>query len=104
MRKFVDIWQNNIYLSTADTLDVATLQALLAQCPVDRILFGGNYPWDDECSRLVNALRDSGVMETEDWEKLAWKNADRLFGLKINNSGYRGGLRPTATRRSVSYA
>jgi predicted TIM-barrel fold metal-dependent hydrolase len=82
VRKFIDVWQHNIYISTADVLDVAGMRALLEQIPVDRVLFAGNYPWEEKGVKLMNELRDSGVLEGEEWDRVAFKNAQTLFGLK----------------------
>jgi predicted TIM-barrel fold metal-dependent hydrolase len=82
VRKFIDVWQHNIFISAADVLDVAGMRALLEQIPIDRVLFAGNYPWEDKGVDLMNELRDGGILEGEEWEKVAWKNAEALFGLK----------------------
>lgn len=99
VRRFIDVWQHNIYISTADVLDVAGMRALLEQIPVDRVLFGGNYPWEDRSAALMNELRDSGVLEGEEWDKVAFKNAQALFGLKGGERAKMGGY----MKRHASY-
>jgi len=100
IRKFVDVWQHNIYISTADVLDVAGMRALLEQIPVDRVLFAGNYPWEERGVDLMNDLRDSGVLEGEEWERVAWKNAQALFGLR---SGGEKGRKAGNMKRRASF-
>lgn len=80
-RRFLDVWQHNIYITTADTLDIASMRALLEQIPVDRVLFAANYPWEEKGKVLMNELRDSGIVGQEEWERIGWRNAEYLFGL-----------------------
>ncbi|KAF2120948.1 hypothetical protein BDV96DRAFT_469700, partial [Lophiotrema nucula] len=81
-RKFLEVWQQNIYISTADVLDLASMRALTEQIPVDRILYASNYPFEENSKVLMGELKESGIVGKEEWEGIAWKNAEKLFGLK----------------------
>ncbi|KAF2739989.1 hypothetical protein EJ04DRAFT_262862 [Polyplosphaeria fusca] len=81
-RSFLEVWQTNFYVSLADMQDLASLKPLLEHIPVDRILYAGNYPWEEKSKALMAELKDSELLAKEEWEKVAWKNAERLFGLK----------------------
>ncbi|CAN9456137.1 unnamed protein product [Alternaria alternata] len=90
-RSFLDVWQHNIYLTTADAQDMSSLRALLEQIPVDRVLYASNYPFEERGKELMDELRDSGFLTQVEWERVAWGNAEIVFGLKGANT--KGGRR-----------
>lgn len=81
-RSFLDVWQHNFYLTTVDVLDMSSMRGLLEQIPMDRILYASNYPFEDRGRELMVELKDSGFLSREEWERLAWENAEVLFNLK----------------------
>jgi predicted TIM-barrel fold metal-dependent hydrolase len=80
-RSFLDVWQHNFYLTTADVLDMSSMRALLEQIPIDRVLYASNYPLEERGEKLMTELRESGFLSRQEWEQLAWTNAEYLFGL-----------------------
>jgi len=96
-RSFLDVWQHNFYIVAEDAMDNISMRALLEHMPVDRVLYGTGYPFEDKGRAVVAEMRDSGVLGKEEWEKVAWGNAERLFGLK----GARGDRR--VVNRSSMY-
>lgn len=90
-RSFLDVWQHNIYLTTADAQDMSSLRALLEQIPVDRVLYASSYPFEERGKELMDELRDSGFLTQVEWERVAWGNAEIVFDLKGANT--KGGRR-----------
>jgi predicted TIM-barrel fold metal-dependent hydrolase len=90
-RSFLDVWQHNIYLTTADAQDMSSLRALLEQIPVDRVLYASNYPFEERGKELMEELRDRGFLTQMEWERVACENAETIFDLKGPNT--RGGRR-----------
>ena len=86
-RSFLDVWQHNLYLTTADVLDLSSMRTLLEQIPMDRVLYASNYPLEERGSELVMQLKESGFLTDEEWERLAWRNAEQLFKLPSVQSG-----------------
>jgi predicted TIM-barrel fold metal-dependent hydrolase len=80
-RDFLDVWQHNFYLTTADVLDMSSMRTLLEQIPIDRVLYASNYPLEERGKELMEELKESGFLTKEEWERLAWGNAELLFGL-----------------------
>jgi predicted TIM-barrel fold metal-dependent hydrolase len=78
----LDVWQHNVYLTTADVLDMSTMRTLLEQIPIDRVLYASNYPLEERGRGLLDELKESEFLTKEEWERLAWGNAELLFGLK----------------------
>ncbi|KAF2255674.1 amidohydrolase 2, partial [Trematosphaeria pertusa] len=79
-RSFKDVWQHNLYVTTAD--DLASMRALLEHIPIDRVLYATNYPFEERGRGLMTELKESGLVGREEWERIAWGNAASLFGLK----------------------
>ena len=99
-RSFLDVWQHNIYLTTADAQDLSSLRALLEQIPVDRVLYASNYPLEERGSDLMNELRESEFLTNTEWERVAWVNAETLFNLKGAGTNEGRQLTTTLTRRA----
>ncbi|KAH6615322.1 hypothetical protein C7974DRAFT_319649 [Boeremia exigua] len=81
-RSFLDVWQHNIYLTTVDVLDLSSMRTLLEQIPMDRVLYASNYPLEERGRELMTELKESEFLTDEEWDCLAWKNAEQLFKLK----------------------
>ncbi|KAI8936559.1 hypothetical protein NX059_006960 [Plenodomus lindquistii] len=81
-RSYLDVWQHNIYLSTADVHEMSSMRALLEQIPMDRVLYASNYPLEERGKALMEELRESGFLTKEEWERVAWGNAEALFKLE----------------------
>jgi predicted TIM-barrel fold metal-dependent hydrolase len=58
------------------------MRTLLEQIPIDRVLYASNYPLEERGRELLDELKESGFLTQEEWERLAWGNAELLFGLK----------------------
>lgn len=87
-RGFLEVWQHNIYLTTADAQDLSSLRALLEQIPVDRVLYATNYPFEERGKELIEELKASGFLTKTEYERVAWVNAETLFNLKgVGKSG-----------------
>jgi len=76
------VWQHNFYVTTEDVLDMASMKALLEQIPMDRVMYGANYPFEERGKVLMAELKESGVVGKKEWEGIASGNAEALFGLK----------------------
>jgi predicted TIM-barrel fold metal-dependent hydrolase len=90
-RGFLDVWQHNIYLTTADAQDMSSLRALLEQIPVDRVLYASNYPLEERGKELMDELRESGFLTKLEWERIAWGNAETLFNMRGAGTGVKSG-------------
>lgn len=81
-RNFLEVWQHNFYFTTADVLDISTMRTLLEQIPIDRVLYASNYPLEERGKELMEELKDSEFLTQDEWERVAWRNAELLFGFK----------------------
>jgi uncharacterized protein len=74
-------FQNNFWFTTSAFFEDHLLQLLLKHISVDRVMFATDYPFADmkegtDWFRAVNLQR-------EDKEKIAFRNAEKLFGIKV---------------------
>lgn len=86
-RSFLDVWQHNLYVTTVDILDLSSMRNLLEQIPMDRVLFASNYPLEERGRDLMVQLKESEFLTDEEWERLAWRNAEQLFKLPSAQTG-----------------
>lgn len=61
---------------------MSTMRTLLEQIPIDRILYASNYPLEERGKELMEELKESGFLSQDEWERVAWRNAEYVFGLK----------------------
>lgn len=58
------------------------MRTLLEQIPIDRVLYASNYPLEERGREMMEEMKESGFLTREEWERVAWGNAEELFGLK----------------------
>jgi predicted TIM-barrel fold metal-dependent hydrolase len=63
---------------------LAPMACLVRQCKPDRILYSVDYPFVDTKWGLdfMNELEKSGMVSQEVLEMIAYKNAEKLLGVK----------------------
>lgn len=61
---------------------MSTMRTFLEQIPIDRVLYTSNYPLEERGKELMVELKDSGFLTTEEYDRIAFGNAELLFGLK----------------------
>jgi predicted TIM-barrel fold metal-dependent hydrolase len=74
-------WQENFWITTSAFPQTDLLELLLKNISVDRVMFATDYPFAD-----IKAQTDwfRGVdMPREDKEKIAFRNAEKLFKMKV---------------------
>ena len=86
-RSFLDVWQHNFYLRNDDILDLSSMRTLLEQIAMERVLYASNYPLEERGRELMMELKESEFLTEEEWERLAWRNAEQLFKLPSVQSG-----------------
>jgi predicted TIM-barrel fold metal-dependent hydrolase len=88
VRKIKDVFQTNIWVVTAHTFSLAPVAALLQFMPADKILFGIGYPLVDNESgtTFIQLLKESSLVNEEQFELIVHRNAEDLFGIKVPSS------------------
>ncbi len=62
-------------------LDESLLELVIDKYGVDKFLVGTDYPHPDAHMNVAQSVQTLSSISTEAYEAIAWKNAERLFGL-----------------------
>lgn len=87
-RHLLQVWHENIYVTTSGMFSMAPMSCLIHMCCADKVLYSVDYPFcsNGEGLRFMSVLRESGMINDEDFSSIAYKNAERLLGLRIPES------------------
>ncbi|KAK6365998.1 hypothetical protein LTS17_010965 [Exophiala oligosperma] len=115
-RHLLQVWHENMYITTAGMFSLAPMACLIHMCCADKVLYSVDYPFcsNQEGLQFLYQLRNSEMVNDEDFEAIAYRNAARLLDLKItegNDVGFDAGeedgadgyrLRPWLSTESTS--
>ncbi|KAL6252292.1 hypothetical protein RBB50_000010 [Rhinocladiella similis] len=115
-RHLLQVWHENMYITTAGMFSLAPMACLIHMCCADKVLYSVDYPFcsNQEGLQFLYQLRNSEMVNDEDFEAIAYRNAARLLDLKItedNDVGFDAGeddgpdgyrLRPCLSTESSS--
>ena len=64
---------------------LAPMACLIHMCCADKVLYSVDYPFcsNEEGLQFMTTLRDSGMINDEDFASIAYKNAERLLGVRV---------------------
>lgn len=84
-RHLLQVWHENIYITTAGMFSLAPMACLIHMCCADKVLYSVDYPFcsHEEGLQFMHQLRDSGMINAEDFLNIAHKNAERLLDVKV---------------------
>lgn len=77
------VWRENVWVTTSGMFDTASLRCLLAQSPLDHVLFSVDYPFSDNETgrRFVESVEREGVLMGEELVGFGRGWAERLLGI-----------------------
>ncbi|KAK3178859.1 hypothetical protein OEA41_000996 [Lepraria neglecta] len=80
----MDMWDNNIWVTTAGMFSLNSLACLLRNTKAERMLNSVDYPLstNEEGLEFVEEMKQSGMVTKEGLERIAWRNAEELLGVK----------------------
>jgi predicted TIM-barrel fold metal-dependent hydrolase len=81
----LDVWDQNIWVTTSGIFSVETLMMVLQVTKVERVMFSIDYPFEDgKTGRdFLDRIERSGKLTTEELEKIAFKNARDFLKLDL---------------------
>lgn len=84
-RSFRQVWDENIWITTSGMFTVAPMATIIRQCKPDRILYSVDYPFtrNEWGMQFLKDLKDDGLVTQEVLEGIAYKNAEKLLGVKV---------------------
>lgn len=83
-RQLRQVWDENLWITTSGMFALAPMACLVRQCKPDRILYSVDYPFAQNKWGLafMEELKASGMVSQEMLENIAYKNAEKLLGVK----------------------
>lgn len=93
-RHLMQVWHSNIYLTTAGMFSLAPMACLIHTCCADKVLYSVDYPFCSHADglRFMHQLRESGMINDQDFLSIAHKNAERLLGLRVAEEDIQVGM------------
>lgn len=82
-RSWDEVWRTNFWITTSGVCDLTPMRSILEITSVDRILFSVDYPFTPYEAGLkwMDDLLKSNLVSRNDWEKIGFRNAEKLFSL-----------------------
>ena len=86
-RKLRDVWDTNVWITSAGMFSLAPMAAVLRQCKPERILFSVDYPFDENKEGLdfMTDLKVSNLVSENEMQNIAYKNAEILLKVKVED-------------------
>ena len=83
-RQLRQVWDENIWITTSGMFALAPMACLVRQCKPDKMLYSVDYPFAQNEWGLdfMKELEKSGMVSQEALEDIAYKNAEKLLGVK----------------------
>lgn len=87
-KTFRQVWDENIWLTTSGVWSVDPMATILRNTKIDHVLFSVDYPLANTETGLkwMEDLSNSGLVDSEGLEKIAFKNAKELLRLQVDPS------------------
>ncbi|KIK66809.1 hypothetical protein GYMLUDRAFT_69890 [Collybiopsis luxurians FD-317 M1] len=82
-----EVWRENIWVTTSGMFSLAPLACLLDVTPVEHVMFSVDYPFstNEMGKKFLEDVRESGLVNAEQFEAIAYKNAERLLKVKASS-------------------
>ena len=89
-RKLREVWDENIWITSSGMFSLTPMATAVRQCKPDRILYSVDFPFSENQDGLdfMTALKASGLVSDEVVEGIAYKNAESLLKVTVNNTDY----------------
>ncbi|KAI1318873.1 hypothetical protein F5Y16DRAFT_406183 [Xylariaceae sp. FL0255] len=84
-RSFKEVWRTNFWITTSGCWSVDPMATILRNTAIDRILYSVDYPFfkNEDGLLFIQELEQSGLVTPEQMDRIAYKNAEELLGLKV---------------------
>jgi predicted TIM-barrel fold metal-dependent hydrolase len=83
-RSFLEVWNENIWITTSGCWSLDPMRCILSNTKIDHILYSVDYPFttNERGLKFMEDLANSNLVTEEQLEKIAYKNAEALLGVK----------------------
>lgn len=82
-RSFESIWKENLWFTTSGMFGLSPIACMLQVIHPSKIMYSIDYPFSTTQTgqEFMEKLKSSGLVNEEEWEGIAWKNAKKLLKL-----------------------
>lgn len=79
----VETYAQNVWVTTAGFFSLNPLGTILRNTAIDRILYSVDYPFgnSEQGRAFMMNLKTSGLVNSTEWDMIAFKNAQKLLKL-----------------------
>ncbi|KAK3175530.1 hypothetical protein K4F52_010195 [Lecanicillium sp. MT-2017a] len=83
-RQFSQVYDENIWITTSGVWSLDPMRCILANTKIERILYSVDYPFtmNERGLEWFQELEQSGLVSKEGLELIAYKNSEKLLGIK----------------------
>lgn len=84
-RGFKEVWASNIWITASGVWSVDPMATVLRNTPIDHILYSVDWPYEPYANgkKFMENLKESGLVTSEEWEMISWKNAAKLLKIQL---------------------
>lgn len=84
-RLFKQVWDENIFITTSGVWSVNPMACILRNTKIENILYSVDYPFakNEDGLAWMEEFEKSGLVNQEQLEAIAYKNAERLLKIKV---------------------
>jgi predicted TIM-barrel fold metal-dependent hydrolase len=84
-RDFRTVYRENVWITTSGVWSVDPMRCILANTPIEKILYSVDYPFqsNENGLKFMRELEESGLVNQEQLEAIAFRNAEKLLGVKV---------------------
>lgn len=85
-RNFREVWKNNIWITTSGMFALPPLLCLLQTTSIEHVMYSVDYPFsaNETGSAFIEGIRKSGQVTEDDLQRIAFRNAENLLGVKVS--------------------
>ncbi|OCT47328.1 2,3-dihydroxybenzoate decarboxylase [Cladophialophora carrionii] len=83
-RPFKQVWDENVWITTSGDWSVNPMACILRNTRVERVLYSVDYPFarNEDGLKFMHELEASGLVAPDQLELIAYRNAEKLLGVK----------------------
>ena len=88
-RNFRTVYDENLWITTSGVWSLDPLRCMLGNTKKERILFSVDYPFakNEWGKSWIEKLQESGLCDRESIDMIAYKNAEKLLGVRVRRPG-----------------
>lgn len=77
----IEVYAKNVWITTTGFFSLNPMATILRNTAINRIMYSVDYPFSSPADSyaFMMALRMSGIVTEDEWQAVAWRNAQNLL-------------------------